>query len=177
MAIRAVGVLMGRLLVRGRLVLPRSYDEHVADRRNASEWLHPGSYVEELPLRPAPIRADDRMWKYVNIRRLPAYVEQSIDHGLQWVVFETNDERLWTRVSEQVVDFLTTLWRDGRFVGTKAEEAFFVRCDRTTMTQTDIENGRLVVLVGIAPVRPAEFVIFRVGQWALGSDDPDDPDD
>ena len=146
----------------------------MADRRNASEWLHPASYIEELPNRPAPIRADDRVWKYVPIRRLAAYVEQSIDHGLQWVVFEPNNERLWARVREQVEAFLTTLWRDGRLVGTKAEQAFFVRCDRTTMTQDDIVNGRLVVLVGIAPVRPAEFVIFRIGQWAVGSDDPDD---
>jgi phage tail sheath protein FI len=146
----------------------------VVDRRNASEWLQPAAYVEELPHRPAPIRADDRMWKYVNVRRLPAYVEQSIGHGLQWVVFEPNDERLWARVREQVDDFLTTLWRDGRLVGTKAQEAFFVRCDRSTMTQNDLDNGRLVVLIGIAPLRPAEFVIFRIGQWAVGSDDPDD---
>ena len=146
----------------------------MTDRRNASEWLHPTDYVEGLPHRPTPIRADDEVWKYVPIRRLAAYIEQSIDHGLQWVVFEPNNEPLWVRVREQVEEFLTTLWRDGRLVGTKAEEAFFVRCDRTTMTQNDIDNGRLVVLVGIAPARPAEFVVFRIGQWALGSDDPDD---
>jgi phage tail sheath protein FI len=142
----------------------------VADRRNASEWLH-AAYVEELPHRPVPIRADDPAWKYVSIRRLPAYIEHSIDHGLQWVVFEPNDEELWARVRDQVTDFLFTLWRDGRLVGAKAEEAFFVRVDRTTMTQDDIDNGRLIVLVGIAPVRPAEFVILRIAQWAAGSDD------
>ena len=120
------------------------------------------------------MRADDPEWQYVSIRRLAAFIEQSIDHGLQWVVFEPNNERLWDRVREQVEDFLTTLWRDGRLVGTKAEDAFFVRCDRTTMTQDDIVNGRLVVLIGFAPLRPAEFVIFRIGQWAVGSDDPDD---
>jgi phage tail sheath protein FI len=143
----------------------------VADRRNATEWLQPATYVEELPHRPAPIRADDPEWQYVSIRRLAAFIEQSIDHGLQWVVFEPNNERLWERVREQVEDFLTTLWRNGRLVGTKAEEAFFVRCDHTTMTADDIVNGRLVVLIGIAPLRPAEFVIFRIGQWATGSDD------
>ena len=113
------------------------------------------------------------MWQQVTPRRLPAYVEHSIAHGLQWVVFEPNDESLWTKVREQVEDFLQTLWRDGRLVGTRPEEAFFVRCDRTTMTQDDLDNGRLVVLVGIAPVRPAEFVIIRIGQWAFGSDDAD----
>ena len=151
-----------------------SYDEGVTDRRNATEWLQPETYVEELPRRPAPIRADDPEWQYVSIRRLAAYIEQSVDHGLQWVVFEPNNERLWASVREQVEDFLTTLWRNGRLVGTKAEEAFFVRCDRTTMTEDDIVNGRLVVLIGVAPLRPAEFVIFRIGQWATGSDDPDD---
>ena len=120
MARRAVGVLIGCLLLRGLLVRPHSYDEDVADRRNASEWLHPEAHVEELPLRPVPIRADDPVWKYVNIRRLAAYIEQSIDHGLQWVVFEPNDEQLWTQVRAQVEDFLTDLWRDGRLVGDQA---------------------------------------------------------
>ncbi len=138
-----------------------------------TEWLRPAAYVEELPSRPAPIRDGDPVWKYVPIRRLPAYVERSIDHGLQWVVFEPNDEPLWAGVREQVDEFLTSLWRDGRLVGSRPQDAFFVKCDRTTMTQDDIDNGRLVLLVGIAPLRPAEFVIFRIGQWAAGSDDDD----
>jgi phage tail sheath protein FI len=146
----------------------------VADRSNATEWLEPSERAEGLPQRPVPIRADDPQWQYVSIRRLAAYIERSIDHGLQWVVFEPNNEQLWDRVRVQVEEFLTTLWRNGRLVGTKAEEAFFVRCDPTTMTQDDIVNGRLVVLVGFAPLRPAEFVIFRIGQWAVGPDDPDD---
>ena len=147
----------------------------MADRRNASEWLAAlRTYVEELPLRPAPIRADDPEWKYVSIRRLAAYIEQSIDHGLQWVVFEPNNERLWARVREQVEEFLTTLWREAAWSGPSPRTRSSSRCDRTTMTQDDIDNGRLVVLVGIAPLRPAEFVIFRIGQWAVGSDDPDD---
>jgi phage tail sheath protein FI len=151
----------------------------VADGRDSREWLQPSSYAEERPHRPVALRPDDPEWQYVSIRRLAAYIEQSLDHGLQWVVFEPNDEQLWVRVREQVEDFLTTLWREGRLVGTKAEDAFFVRCDRTTMTQDDIDNGRLVVLIGIAPLKPAEFVIFRIGQWAVGSGDadPDDPED
>jgi len=147
----------------------------VVDRRNASgDWLRPEAYVEELPSRPVPMRDGDPEWKYVPIRRLPAYIERSIEHGLQWVVFEPNDEPLWERVREQVEEFLTTLWRDDRLVGSRPEDAFFVRCDRTTMTQDDIDNGRLVILIGIAPVRPAEFVLFRIGQWAAGTDDDDD---
>ncbi|MET1000073.1 MAG: phage tail sheath C-terminal domain-containing protein [Marmoricola sp.] len=153
------------------------------DRRKATEagsaatagrgsgWLAPDHFIEELPHRPVPIRVDDQQWKFVNVRRLPAFVEHSIVHGLQWVVFEPNDERLWGRVREQVGDFLTTLWRDGRFVGTRPDDAFFVRCDRTTMTQDDLDNGRLIVLVGIAPLRPAEFVIFRIGLWTAVPDE------
>lgn len=117
------------------------------------------------------MRADDPSWKYVNIRRLFAYVERSIDLGLQWVVFEPNDEQLWAQVRRQVEDFLAELWRCGRLVGDKPEQAFFVRCDRTTMTQDDIDNGRLVTLVGVAALKPAEFVIFRIGQWTAVSDD------
>ncbi len=146
----------------------------MVDRRNASEWLHPAAHVQGLPHRPVPIRGDDPEWRYVSVRRLGAYIEQSIDHGLQWVVFEPNDEATWARVRDQVADFLLTLWRDGRLAGTTPEDAFFVRADRTTMTQNDIDDGRLVVLVGFAPVRPAEFVIIRIGQWALGRDDDDD---
>ena len=147
----------------------------MSDGRDSTEWQQPSSYAEERPRRPVALRPDDPEWQYVSIRRLAAFIEQSLDHGLQWVVFEPNDERLWARVREQVVDFLTTLWRNGRLVGSKAEEALFVRCDRTTMTEDDIVNGRLVVIVGIAPLRPSEFVIFRIGQWATGSNpDPDD---
>jgi len=112
----------------------------------------------------------DPDWKYVNVRRLTIFIEDSIDRGLQWVVFEPNAEPLWARVRRTITNFLTTVWRNGALEGTKVEEAFFVRCDRTTMTQTDIDNGRLIVLVGIAPVKPAEFVIVRIGLWTARSD-------
>jgi uncharacterized protein len=108
-------------------------------------------------------------WKYVNVRRLFIFLEESLDEGLQWVVFEPNDERLWARVVQSVSSFLTRVWRDGALMGTKREHAYFVRCDRTTMTQDDIDNGRLILLIGVAPVKPAEFVIIRIGQWAGGS--------
>ena len=120
-----------------------------------------------------PIRADDPVWKYVDVRRLGAYIEHSIDHGLQWVVFEPNNEVTWAHVRRQVGDFLLALWSEGRLVGATPDEAFFVKVDRSTMTQDDIDTGRLVVIVGFAPLRPAEFVIIRIGQWAFGSDDDD----
>ncbi|MEC4675485.1 MAG: phage tail sheath family protein [Nitrospirota bacterium] len=113
--------------------------------------------------------SSDSLWKYVNVRRLFIYMEESIDEGTQWVVFEPNNEKLWGRVKASITEFLTNIWRDGALMGTKAEEAFFVKCDRTTMTQYDIDNGRLICVIGVAPVKPAEFVIFRIAQWAGGS--------
>ena len=114
--------------------------------------------------------SNDPDWKYINVRRLFIFVEKSIEQGTQWVVFEPNDAPLWARVIRSVSDFLTGLWRDGMLQGQTKEQAFFVRCDRTTMTQADIDNGRLIMIIGIAPVKPAEFVIFRIGQWTGGSD-------
>ena len=108
--------------------------------------------------------SSDSSWKYINVRRLFIFVEESIDEGTQWVVFEPNDEPLWARVRQTITNFLTTVWRSGALEGTKADEAFFVKCDRSTMTQADIDNGKLICIIGIAPVKPAEFVIFRIQQ-------------
>lgn len=112
----------------------------------------------------------DSSWKYVNVRRLFIYVEESIEEGTQWVVFEPNDHHTWARVRQSVKNFLTNVWRDGALQGRKVEDAFYVKCDETTMTQTDIDNGKLIMEIGIAPVKPAEFVIFRIGQWTAGSE-------
>lgn len=109
--------------------------------------------------------SSDPEWKYVNVRRLFIFIEHSIDKHTQWAVFEPNNRRLWDNIRRTVEDFLLVLWRDGALLGDKPEDAFFVRCDRTTMTQNDLDNGRLICLIGIAPVKPAEFVIFRIGQW------------
>jgi phage tail sheath protein FI len=108
--------------------------------------------------------SDNTLWKYVNVRRLFIFIEASIFRGTQWVVFEPNDQRLWGRVRQTITEFLRTQWRLGALFGATEEEAFFVRCDRSTMTDDDINNGRLIVVIGIAPVRPAEFVIFRIAQ-------------
>jgi hypothetical protein len=109
--------------------------------------------------------SSDPEWKYVNVRRLFIYIEHSLDKGTQWAVFEPNNSRLWANIRETVENFLLVLWKDGALLGDKPSDAYFVRCDRTTMTQNDLDNGRLICLVGVAPVKPAEFVIFRVGQW------------
>ena len=109
--------------------------------------------------------SSDPEWKYVNVRRLFIYLEHTLDKGTQWAVFEPNNERLWANVRRMVEDFLYVMWRDGALLGEKPEQAYFVRCDRTTMSQNDLDNGRMICLVGVAPVKPAEFVIFRVGQW------------
>lgn len=114
--------------------------------------------------------ADDPDWKYINVRRLFIFVEESIEEATQWAVFEPNDEPLWARLRRSVSDFLTRLWMDGMLQGATKDQAYFVRCDRSTMTQADIDNGRLIMLIGIAPVKPAEFVIFRIGQWSGGSE-------
>jgi phage tail sheath protein FI len=113
--------------------------------------------------------SSDTLWKYINVRRLFIYLEKSIYQGTQWVVFEPNDEKLWARVRGTVSEFLTRVWRDGALMGATAEQAFFVKADRSTMTQDDIDNGRLIVLIGVAPVKPAEFVIFRIAQYTGGS--------
>jgi uncharacterized protein len=109
--------------------------------------------------------SSDPEWKYVNIRRYFAYLERSIDKGTQWAVFEPNGEMLWANVRRTIEDFLLNEWQSGALLGDKPEKAYFVRCDRSTMTQNDLDNGRLICLIGVAPLKPAEFVIFRIGQW------------
>ncbi|HSX85384.1 MAG TPA: phage tail sheath subtilisin-like domain-containing protein [Cellvibrio sp.] len=108
--------------------------------------------------------SSDPEWKYVNVRRYFLYLERSIDKGTQWAVFEPNGEKLWANVVTTVESFLFNEWKNGRLLGSKPASAYFVRCDRSTMTQNDIDNGRLICEVGVAPLRPAEFVVFRIGQ-------------
>ena len=111
--------------------------------------------------------SSDSMWKYINVRRLFIFIEQSIDRGTQWAVFEPNSEPTWIAIRTSITNFLRTVWRNGALMGTTQDEAFFVKCDRTTMTQDDFDNGRLICLIGVAPVKPAEFVIFRISQKTM----------
>ena len=108
--------------------------------------------------------SSNSLWKYVSVRRLFIFLERSIYEGTQWVVFEPNDERLWERVKDTIRLFLRTQWRNGALMGLTEDQAFTIACDRSTMTQDDILNGRLICEIGIAPVRPAEFVVFRIFQ-------------
>lgn len=108
--------------------------------------------------------SSDPEWKYVNVRRYFLYLERSIEKSTQWAVFEPNGEALWGNIRSGVEDFLFNEWRNGRLLGGTPKEAYFVRCDRSTMTQNDIDNGRMVCVVGVAALTPAEFVIFRIGQ-------------
>ncbi|MDR7377172.1 phage tail sheath protein FI [Rhodoferax ferrireducens] len=115
----------------------------------------------------ARLASSDPEWKYVPIRRLLDYLQASIVRGTAWAVFEPNAEPLWARVRQLVSDFLLQTWRDGALLGSRPEEAFFVRCDRTTMTQAELDAGQLVCLVGVAVLQPAEFMLFRIGQATL----------
>jgi phage tail sheath protein FI len=111
------------------------------------------------------VEPDNIQWRYINVRRLMSYIEKSIENGMQWVVFEPNDEDLWQRVKRTITSFLTDLWRSGALMGGSPNEAFYVKCDADINTPQSMMLGRLYVEVGIAPVRPAEFVIFRISQW------------
>lgn len=114
--------------------------------------------------------SNDPEWKYVNMRRYFAYVSASIEQGLLWTVFEPNGEALWARVRDTIRNFLRNQWQTGALLGNQPNDAWFVRCDRTTMTEDDITNGRLICEIGMAPLKPAEFVVIRI---SLGVSNPD----
>ncbi len=152
-------------VVRGALDLEYAVDEATQDLLNPRGV----NAIRNFPGRGtllwgARTLSSNSLWRYVSVRRLFIFLEHSIFDGTQWVVFEPNDERLWARVIDTITLFLRGQYRAGALMGATEKEAFFVTCDRTTMTQDDILNGRLVCEIGIAPVRPAEFVIFRIFQ-------------
>ncbi|XHH09599.1 MAG: phage tail sheath family protein [Candidatus Bathyarchaeia archaeon] len=102
--------------------------------------------------------------KYVNVQRLMIYLQQSIARGTQWAIFEPNNEKTWAKLKLASENLLYSSWQAGILMGAKPQEAYFVRCDSSTMTQNDIDNGRIILRVGVAPVKPAEFIIFNVNQ-------------
>ena len=110
--------------------------------------------------------SSDPSWRYINVRRLFNMVEESIERGTQWVVFEPNDQFLWSRVRRDVSSFLTTVWLSGALFGLNTDQAFYVKCDEETNPPELRDLGQMVVEIGMCPVKPAEFVIFRIGQWA-----------
>ncbi len=114
--------------------------------------------------------SSDPAWRYVNVRRLFNYVEASIELGTQWVVFEPNDVDLWERVKRDITAFLTLVWRDGALFGNTPSEAFYVKCDEELNPPEVRDAGMLIIEIGLAPVKPAEFVIFRISQWQGGGE-------
>ncbi|MEJ1930105.1 phage tail sheath C-terminal domain-containing protein [Nostoc sp. NIES-2111] len=111
------------------------------------------------------VEPDKTEWRYISVRRLISYIEKSIELGTQWVVFEPNDEDLWARVRRTVSNFLERIWREGALFGASPQQAFYVKCDEELNPPETRILGRLYIEVGVCPVRPAEFVIFRVSQW------------
>lgn len=114
--------------------------------------------------------SSDPSWRYVNVRRLFNMVEQSIEQGTQWVVFEPNDHKLWKRVTRTITAFLMRIWRSGALMGETPEQAFYVKCDAETNPPEVVDAGQLICEIGMCPVKPAEFVIFRIGQMDAGGD-------
>jgi len=110
--------------------------------------------------------ASNPSWRYINVRRLFNFVEKSIERGTQWTVFEPNDVMLWGRIRRDVYAFLSTVWRDGALFGASPDQAFYVKCDEELNPPASRDMGRLIIEIGLAPVKPAEFVIFRISQWA-----------
>lgn len=113
--------------------------------------------------------SSDGAWRYINVRRLFILVGASLDAGMQWVVFEPNDSTLWAKVRRDVTSFLRIIWRTGALFGTTPQEAFYVKCDEEINPPEVRDLGQLIIEVGLAPVKPAEFVIFRISQW-VGAD-------
>lgn len=113
--------------------------------------------------------SSDPAWRYLNIRRYFNYLEESILIGTQWVVFEPNDHNLWARIRRNISAFLVNEWRSGALFGQRPEEAYYVKCDEETNPPESVDVGRVICEIGIAPVKPAEFVIFRLAQFSSGS--------
>ncbi|MCF3148639.1 phage tail sheath family protein, partial [Streptomyces platensis] len=112
--------------------------------------------------------ASDPAWRYLNVRRYFNYLEESILIGTQWVVFEPNDAALWARIRRNISAFLVNEWRSGALFGQRPEDAFYVKCDAETNPVESVDLGRVVCEIGIAPVKPAEFVVFRLAQFSGG---------
>jgi phage tail sheath protein FI len=114
--------------------------------------------------------SSDASWRYINVRRLFNFVEKSIQTGTQWIVFEPNDADLWARIRRDITAFLTNVWRTGALFGATPAQAFYVKCDEETNPPSVRDAGQVIIEIGLAPVKPAEFVIFRISQWAAGSE-------
>jgi phage tail sheath protein FI len=113
--------------------------------------------------------SSDPEWRYINVRRLVNYISESIMEGTQWAVFEPNDSRLWMQLRISTSNFLTRVWHDGALFGAAPDQAFYVKCDEETNPPDLVEAGQVTTEVGIAPVKPAEFIVFRISQFQVGA--------
>jgi len=158
-------------VVRGALELERTItkaDQDILNPKNINcIRAFPGRGIRIWGARTIAPRGSE--WIYINVRRLFLFIEESIDKSTQWAVFEPNNEGLWVKIVQSISSFLFGIWKSGALVGASPKEAFFVKCDRSTMTQDDIDNGRLIVIIGLAPIKPAEFVILRIAQSTADS--------
>ncbi len=125
-----------------------------------------GKYAETNGLLTCSTIAADSEWKYVNVRRLFIFLEQSIEQGTQWAVFEPNDVSLWKSIKRNITAFLRIQWTEGKLVGETQEQAFYVKCDAETNPPEIVDAGQVVTEIGVAPSKPAEFVVFRIRQLA-----------
>jgi phage tail sheath protein FI len=114
--------------------------------------------------------SSDASWRYINVRRLFNFIEKSIQMGTQWIVFEPNDPDLWARIRRDIGAFLTNVWRTGALFGATPAQAFYVKCDEETNPPDVRDLGQVIIEIGLAPSKPAEFVIFRISQWASGAE-------
>jgi len=144
--------------------------------RNEQELLNPigVNCIRSFPGRGVRVwgartLSSEAEWRYLNVRRLFNYLEESILNGTQWVVFEPNDDALWARIRRTISAFLVNEWRKGALFGLTPDEAFYVRCDRDTNPAESIDAGQVICEIGVAPVKPAEFVIFRLAQFSGGT--------
>src|SRR5258706_5401894 len=152
-------------ILRGVIELLADIDDNTQDTLNPRGINAIRQFAERgIRVWGARTLTSDALWEYVSVRRLFIFLERSIYEGTQWWLSEPKDDRLWARVKDTIRLFLRSQWRGGALFGRTEDEAFFITCDRTTMTQDDILNGRRICEIGIAPVRPAEFVIFRIFQ-------------
>jgi phage tail sheath protein FI len=113
--------------------------------------------------------SSDPEWRYINVRRLVNFISESIMEGTQWAVFEPNDQRLWMQLRISTSNFLTRVWRDGALFGSAPDQAFYVKCDAETNPPDMVEAGQVTTEIGIAPVKPAEFIVFRISQFQVGA--------
>jgi uncharacterized protein len=161
---RGVWVAPANIVVKGVTALSQNVTNPESDQLNARGIdlirTFPAQGIRVWGARTTTTENSD--YKFLPVRRLLIFLEQSISQGLQWAVFEPNNSVLWAAVTASVQNFLLSEWKAGAFQGSTQLEAFFVHCNADTMSQSDLDNGRLICIVGVAPVKPAEFVIFQI---------------